>query len=108
MTPSESFAEVAGGKIQMLQAGAGRPLLVLHHEIGNPGWLPFYDDLARDFTVHVPSHPGFGKSERPEWMRTVRDTGDGLSTGCVNGSEARLGRRWSGSASADGSRPKSR
>jgi len=73
VTPTESFADVAGGKIHILKAGSGRPLLVLHHEIGNPGWIPFYDDLARDFTVYVPSHPGYGKSERPEWMRSVRD-----------------------------------
>ena len=73
MTPSESLIEVAGCKIEMLKAGSGRPLLILHHDIGNPGWLPFYDDLARDFTVHVPSHPGYGKSDRPEWMRNARD-----------------------------------
>jgi pimeloyl-ACP methyl ester carboxylesterase len=73
VTPTESLLEVAGGKIQTLRAGSGRPLIVLHHDIGNPGWLPFYDTLAGSFAVHVPSHPGFGKSERPEWMRTVRD-----------------------------------
>jgi pimeloyl-ACP methyl ester carboxylesterase len=73
VTPTESFIEVAGGKVQLLKGGSGRPLLILHHDVGNPGWLPFYDELARDFTVHVPSYPGFGKSERPEWMRTVRD-----------------------------------
>jgi pimeloyl-ACP methyl ester carboxylesterase len=73
VTPSESVVEVAGSKVQLLQAGSGRPLLVLHHDIGNPGWLPFYETLAGRFAVHVPSHPGFGKSERPEWMRTVRD-----------------------------------
>jgi len=73
LTPSESFIEVAGSKLQMLKAGSGRPLLVLHHDVGNPGWLPFYDLLAGDFSVYVPSHPGFGKSERPEWMRNVRD-----------------------------------
>lgn len=73
VTPTESLVELAGGKVQMLRAGSGRPLFVLHHDIGNPGWLPFYDALAGSFTVHVPSHPGFGQSERPEWMRTVRD-----------------------------------
>jgi pimeloyl-ACP methyl ester carboxylesterase len=73
LTPSESVIEIASGKLQMLTAGSGRPLLVLHHDVGNPGWLPFYDILASDFSVHVPSHPGFGKSERPEWMRNVRD-----------------------------------
>jgi pimeloyl-ACP methyl ester carboxylesterase len=74
VTPSESYIEIAGGKLQMLTGGNGRPLFILHHDIGNPGWLPFYDELASDFTIHVPSHPGFGKSDRPEWMRTVRDT----------------------------------
>jgi pimeloyl-ACP methyl ester carboxylesterase len=73
VTPTESFIEIAGGKLQMLNAGRGRPLVVLHHDVGNPGWLPFYDELAGEFIVYVPSHPGFGKSDRPEWMRTVRD-----------------------------------
>lgn len=73
MTPAATFVEVAGAKMEMLKGGTGQPLLILHHDIGNPGWLPFYDDLARDFTVHVPSHPGFGKSDRFDWMRTVRD-----------------------------------
>jgi pimeloyl-ACP methyl ester carboxylesterase len=73
VTPTESFVEVAGGKVHMMRAGSGRPLFVLHHDVGNPGWLPFYDILAGSFAVHVPSHPGFGRSERPEWMRTVRD-----------------------------------
>jgi pimeloyl-ACP methyl ester carboxylesterase len=73
VTPTESFIEVAGSKVQMLRAGRGRPLFVLHHDIGNPGWLPFYDVLGENFALHVPSHPGFGRSDRPEWMRTVRD-----------------------------------
>jgi pimeloyl-ACP methyl ester carboxylesterase len=73
VTPTESFIEVAGCKLQMLTAGSGSLLIVLHHDVGNTGWLPFYDMLAGSFTVHVPSHPGFGKSDRPEWMRTVRD-----------------------------------
>jgi pimeloyl-ACP methyl ester carboxylesterase len=73
VTPTESFLEVAGGKVQMLRAGSGWPLFVLHHDVGNPGWLPFYDIVAGSFTVHAPSHPGFGKSDRPDWMRSVRD-----------------------------------
>ncbi len=69
----ESVVAAAVGKLHLLKGGAGKPVLVLHHDVGNPGWLPFYADVARDFTVYVPSHPGFGKSERPEWMRSVRD-----------------------------------
>jgi pimeloyl-ACP methyl ester carboxylesterase len=64
---------VAGVALHVARAGAGAPLLVLHHDIGTPDRLPFYEMLARDFTVLVPSHPGYDKSERPGWMRSVRD-----------------------------------
>jgi len=72
-TWTEDFVEVAGGKVHLLKGGIGEPLLILHRDIGNPGWLPFYEQLAQRFAVYVPSHPGFDKSERPEWMRNVRD-----------------------------------
>lgn len=70
---SEEVVEVAGGKIYFLKGGVGEPLLILHRDVGNPGWLPFYERLAQWFTVYVPSHPGFDKSDRPDWMRSVRD-----------------------------------
>src|SRR5581483_8926641 len=70
---TERFVEVAGGRISMMTAGRGDPLLVLHRDIGNPGQLPFYDRLAQQFTVYVPSHPGYDRSDRPDWMRGVRD-----------------------------------
>src|SRR5439155_14883279 len=72
-TWSEAFVEIAGGQIHLLRGGSGQPLLVLHHDIGHPGWLPFYDELAQRFTVYAPSHPGYGQSTRPEWLRSVRD-----------------------------------
>ena len=72
-TYTEEFVEVAGGQVQILRGGTGAPLLVLHHDIGNPGWLPCYEELARRFSVYVPSHPGYGQSSRPAWMRSVRD-----------------------------------
>ena len=72
-TWSESFIEVAGGQVELLSGGSGEPLIVLHYDIGNPGWIPFYEALAEQFTVYVPSHPGYGKSDRPDWMRNVRD-----------------------------------
>jgi pimeloyl-ACP methyl ester carboxylesterase len=64
---------IAGASVRVARAGAGPPLLVLHHDIGTPEGLPFYDALARDFSVLRPSHPGYDGSERPEWMRNVRD-----------------------------------
>jgi pimeloyl-ACP methyl ester carboxylesterase len=64
---------VAGIALHLARAGAGAPLLVLHHDIGSPERLPFYDALAQHFTVLLPSHPGYDRSQRPDWMRNVRD-----------------------------------
>src|SRR5439155_11119298 len=72
-TWTEQFIELAGEQVHLLRGGSGDPLLVLHHDIGNPGWLPFYQELAQQHTVYVPSHPGYGRSTRPEWLRSVRD-----------------------------------
>jgi len=72
-TLTSETVSIAGMGLHVARAGAGAPLLVLHHDIGTPDRLPFYDALARDFTVLVPSHPGYGASERPAWLRNVRD-----------------------------------
>ena len=70
---TEESVEAAGVRIQLRRGGTGGPLLVLHGELGVPGWLSAYAQLARHFTVYVPSLPGFGRSERPDWILTVRD-----------------------------------
>lgn len=69
----EDVVQIGPSKVHLLKAGDGEPVVVLHQDIGNPGWLPFHQELARRFTVYVPSHPGFGKSDRPDWARNVRD-----------------------------------
>lgn len=71
---TESEVELAGVKVHLARAGAGRPVVVLHHDIGSPERLEFYDALASRFDVLVPHHPGYGsKLERPQWLRSVRD-----------------------------------
>ena len=64
---------IAGAALHVARAGTGAPVLVLQHDIGTPEGLPFYDALARDHTVLRPSHPGYDGSERPAWLRSVRD-----------------------------------
>ncbi len=64
---------VAGTPVRVRRGGAGAPVVVLHHEIGSPEQLPFYDELAARFRVHRPTHPGYDGSERPDWLRNVRD-----------------------------------
>jgi pimeloyl-ACP methyl ester carboxylesterase len=77
MTVSPSWTDhtvtVAGGKLHLARAGSGPTLLVLHHDIGTVDRLPFYDALAAQFDVVIPHHPGWGKSERPSWLRHPRD-----------------------------------
>jgi len=70
---TETRVGAAGVMLHLAEAGSGPPLLVLHHDIGSPAQLPFYDALARRFRVLVPHHPGYGRSERPAWLRSVRD-----------------------------------
>jgi pimeloyl-ACP methyl ester carboxylesterase len=65
--------EVAGSRLRLRRGGSGDPLLVLHRDTGTPERLPFYDALAGHFTVYLPAHPGYDGSERPGWMRSVRD-----------------------------------
>ena len=62
-------------KLRYWRSGRGRPVLVLHHDIGTLEQLPFYDALADRFDVIVPNHPGFGREERPQWMRHPREIG---------------------------------
>jgi pimeloyl-ACP methyl ester carboxylesterase len=35
--------------------------------------MRFLDELARDFAVYVPEHPGFGRSDDPPWLDEIGD-----------------------------------
>jgi pimeloyl-ACP methyl ester carboxylesterase len=69
----EETMTVAGIKIQVFHGGHGAPLLILHGAGGNPGWLRFHAALAEHFHVYAPSHPGFGTSDRPDWIDRLGD-----------------------------------
>jgi pimeloyl-ACP methyl ester carboxylesterase len=70
---TDSTIEAAGTKVHVSRAGRGHPLVVLHHETGTLDRLPFYDALTAQYDVLVPHHPGYSRSPRPDWMRSVRD-----------------------------------
>jgi pimeloyl-ACP methyl ester carboxylesterase len=69
----DEMVEVAETKLHLLRGGTGDPLLILHGAGGSPGWLQYQQALAQRFQVYVPDHPGFGRSDRPEWIETVPD-----------------------------------
>jgi pimeloyl-ACP methyl ester carboxylesterase len=70
---TDTFVEVAETKLRLLRGGQGEPLLILHGAGGNPGWLQFAQSLSGRFQVYIPDHPGFGKSDHPEWIASVPD-----------------------------------
>ena len=72
-TWTEEVLELAGTKVQMVKGGSGDPLLVLHDEMGHPGWLRFHEELAKNHTLYIPSHAGFGETDRLAWIMGMRD-----------------------------------
>jgi pimeloyl-ACP methyl ester carboxylesterase len=73
MAYRSEFLTVAGVRTHLLRGGRGTPLLVLHPEFAANRWFPYHDNLAAHFQVFAPDHPGFGQSERPEWLEGVDD-----------------------------------
>ncbi|HWD60227.1 MAG TPA: alpha/beta hydrolase [Stellaceae bacterium] len=71
---SDHEIDLGGLKLRVGRGGAGRAVLVLHHDIGTLDKLPFYEALSARFDVIVPVHPGYSeKSERASWVRHPRD-----------------------------------
>ncbi len=64
---------VNGATISYLRAGSGPPLLFLHGAGGVDGWAPWMDALAEKHDLIVPDHPGWGRSDMPDWFDNVHD-----------------------------------
>ncbi len=73
MAHRSEFLSVAGVRTHLLRGGRGGPLLVLHPEFAANRWFPYHDNLAAHFQVFAPDHPGFGQSDRPEWLEGIDD-----------------------------------
>jgi pimeloyl-ACP methyl ester carboxylesterase len=65
--------EVAGCSVHMMRGGEGAPVLFLHGAGGAGIWLPFMAALSEQFELLVPDHPGFGRSDRPDWLDELSD-----------------------------------
>jgi pimeloyl-ACP methyl ester carboxylesterase len=77
MTTTESgnrtTITVANTEVEIFTGGSGPAILFLHGAGGNSGWQPYHEELSRDYTVYVPSQPGFNGTPRPNWVHTIND-----------------------------------
>ncbi len=64
---------VNGTRVDLIERGSGKPLLFLHAENGIEPAAAAIDELAHGARVIAPTHPGFGRSDLPQGMRTVDD-----------------------------------
>lgn len=71
----EETVRVGGTDLIVVKGGNGKPLLVLHEELGWPGWLKWNAALAEKHTLLIPQHPGYSRTPRAEWIANVRDLG---------------------------------
>jgi pimeloyl-ACP methyl ester carboxylesterase len=69
----EERVALADGELIVARSGRGRPLLILHEELGHPGALDWSNALAAERSLIVPLHPGFGRSGRVPWVASMRD-----------------------------------
>lgn len=73
MNTTPQLIDAAGITVELRRGGSGPPLLVIHGELGVPGWLESFAHLAEYYDVIVPSLPGYGRSTRPDWIMGVHD-----------------------------------
>src|SRR5437899_6756980 len=71
--PASRELSIRGTPIHMLQEGRGPALLFLHSAGGAGRWLAFQERLAKDFSVHLASHPVPGGTPRAGWIEDISD-----------------------------------
>ena len=71
----ERTVSVRGLSTHLFEAGdpSAPPVLYLHGTFLGNLWLEFHQTLTQNFHMYVPDTPGFGLSERPDWMRDMSD-----------------------------------
>ena len=72
-TPQETKIDVGGVPIAVVRGGFGRPLLILHDELGYAGWMTWNDTLAESRELIIPLQPAYGRTPKIDWIRDYRD-----------------------------------
>lgn len=69
---NEEMLDVRGHSLRIRKQGDGAPVLYLHGA-GGANWSRLHDKLSADHCVIAPEHPGFGRSDIPDWMMGMSD-----------------------------------
>jgi len=75
LVSERNLVRVSGVELEIERRGRGRPLLVLYGEEALELDAAVLAELARGHELIIPSPPGFGRSERPDWIETPDDIG---------------------------------
>jgi pimeloyl-ACP methyl ester carboxylesterase len=70
---TSSFVDLTGVRLELHRLGQGAPLLMLCGEEALELEAPILETLAKEYDLIIPSPPGFGRSERPEWVTSPDD-----------------------------------
>ena len=70
---NKSTLVVDATQVEVFSGGSGPAVVFLHGAGGNAGWQDWHEELAKDYTVYVPSQAGFNGTARPEWVYTITD-----------------------------------
>ena len=73
LTWKDEQIQIGDTTLHLRQGGSGDALLVLHDEMGRTEPLRYAADLAQNFSLQMPALPGFGNTDRIEWIMSVRD-----------------------------------
>lgn len=69
--------DVRGQKVELIEAGAGEPVLYLHDiwdvHTAQAGMFPFHEQLATFCRVTIPAHPGCGQSSGISEISDIED-----------------------------------
>jgi pimeloyl-ACP methyl ester carboxylesterase len=65
--------KIAGIDLELFESGNGPALIFLHGGQGFDSSQPFVAPFTAHRRLFAPSHPGFGRSDLPDWLDSVDD-----------------------------------
>ncbi len=72
-TETETIITLQGVDLPVIRKGSGPQILMLHGGDGPIAHLPFVDELAQQYEIIHPIHPGFAGTPIPDHFDSLQD-----------------------------------